>query len=901
MKKYRILWMLIALMAFGQTARAQGYDISQCTLSGVYKAKSIFYAEGWLQFPVVTAPDGTVLERGTDYTLTATLPHETVLDVTDKTSGFFFLGDPLYDEMVINRMYVTLTVEGIGSHSGTQSVTYRLFCLFTPDWRFNFEDCCFIRDPEEYNLVAQAWNEGQEFYEPTLIIDGDMTFDPDNLTIDNDGDGIPESNFVPLGTAEHPFSGTIKSNVRYLTMDGYSKLRPFTGIRCHTNSGSTGFFGNLTGTADGIAISDAEFTGPGVVGGLAGTCSGTVKNCLIANSTIASTGGGNTGAIAASTGEGCTFTNTYYSACTVGGTANATDAATSAGDVAGTQVGIPVTGPANTTILVDEQSATGVSLDNHTLYAGAGEEVKIDINRGTLYTTVNDTYTVTGGTIVPGDYGCHYEQIYWYYIVPGEEIWPEDAHYHSTYDYPNDHDGLASVISHTLAIAADATQGQGVSITPNNLWGTLDGCDGSEEHPYVIRTPEGIELLAAAVNNIPAQYLYYSGHASDNLDIGTDDQGHAIWMRYDVDFSGIDHFHFQLGNDIAYDPNALTFDLDGNGTLESNHTPIGKHWDSAKYDSYHFSGYFDGCGHTVSGIRINLNPSDYEETLTFIELGLFGAIGEYVFGDIRVGGTVTGITLTDTRITGNQNSDVGGIASSIEGNSTISTVSNCYVKSGVYLNNSCRVGGIVGYNYDGTITNCHVMDDVHIQVDDYGSGDLIGGIGGITSYNYSTVSNCTSAAQFSFGNDVTSLIRTGGIAGTNSGTVSNCLAIGTNIPSITTTEYIGAIVGRNQIGTLDHNYYVNCSVGGETANIGYGYKDGSTWMISDLTANDGAVPLRVGDANGDGSITIADVTALVNIILGKEGTYNHAAADVNLDGSITIADVTALVNIILGK
>ena len=59
----------------------------------------------------------------------------------------------------------------------------------------------------------------------------------------------------------------------------------------------------------------------------------------------------------------------------------------------------------------------------------------------------------------------------------------------------------------------------------------------------------------------------------------------------------------------------------------------------------------------------------------------------------------------------------------------------------------------------------------------------------------------------------------------------------------------------------------------------------------------------LGDVNRDGSITIADVTALVNIILGKDTTnqYDHVAADVNADGTITIADVTALVNIILGK
>ncbi len=58
---------------------------------------------------------------------------------------------------------------------------------------------------------------------------------------------------------------------------------------------------------------------------------------------------------------------------------------------------------------------------------------------------------------------------------------------------------------------------------------------------------------------------------------------------------------------------------------------------------------------------------------------------------------------------------------------------------------------------------------------------------------------------------------------------------------------------------------------------------------------------QVGDVNKDGSITIADVTVLVNIILGKSTDYDEQLADVNGDKSVTIADVTALVNIILGK
>lgn len=58
---------------------------------------------------------------------------------------------------------------------------------------------------------------------------------------------------------------------------------------------------------------------------------------------------------------------------------------------------------------------------------------------------------------------------------------------------------------------------------------------------------------------------------------------------------------------------------------------------------------------------------------------------------------------------------------------------------------------------------------------------------------------------------------------------------------------------------------------------------------------------QTGDVNGDGAVTIADVTSLVNIILGKASAPASGVADVNGDNAVTIADVTSLVNIILGK
>ena len=57
-----------------------------------------------------------------------------------------------------------------------------------------------------------------------------------------------------------------------------------------------------------------------------------------------------------------------------------------------------------------------------------------------------------------------------------------------------------------------------------------------------------------------------------------------------------------------------------------------------------------------------------------------------------------------------------------------------------------------------------------------------------------------------------------------------------------------------------------------------------------------------GDVNMDGKITIADVTDLIDILLGSVLTsYDMNAADVDRDGKITIADVTALIDILLSR
>ena len=59
----------------------------------------------------------------------------------------------------------------------------------------------------------------------------------------------------------------------------------------------------------------------------------------------------------------------------------------------------------------------------------------------------------------------------------------------------------------------------------------------------------------------------------------------------------------------------------------------------------------------------------------------------------------------------------------------------------------------------------------------------------------------------------------------------------------------------------------------------------------------GGTSFVLGDVDGDGSVGIADVTALIDIILN--GSDGSEAGDVDRDGIIGIADVTALIDIIL--
>ena len=79
------------------------------------------------------------------------------------------------------------------------------------------------------------------------------------------------------------------------------------------------------------------------------------------------------------------------------------------------------------------------------------------------------------------------------------------------------------------------------------------------------------------------------------------------------------------------------------------------------------------------------------------------------------------------------------------------------------------------------------------------------------------------------------------------------------------------------------------------------YKDVSDNGVGDYFALDNikiAPKTMRGDVNGDSSVNISDVTALIDLLLGG-GTISNSAADCNQDGSVNISDVTALIDHLL--
>jgi len=170
-----------------------------------------------------------------------------------------------------------------------------------------------------------------------------------------------------------------------------------------------------------------------------------------------------------------------------------------------------------------------------------------------------------------------------------------------------------------------------------------------------------------------------------------------------------------------------------------------------------FTGTFDGLGHTISNLTIN-TPSAYR-------VGLFG------------------VTSATSMI-----SNVGMVGGSVSGDSA--------------------VGGLVGFNFGGTINNS------------YATGSVIGGtssffVGGLVGEGGGTINNSYATGSVTGGSFVGGLV---GVA--DSGTISSSYATG-SVTGGTNGSFVGGLVGADNSGTISSSYATGSVTGGTNGyNIG---------------------------------------------------------------------------------
>jgi len=87
----------------------------------------------------------------------------------------------------------------------------------------------------------------------------------------------------------------------------------------------------------------------------------------------------------------------------------------------------------------------------------------------------------------------------------------------------------------------------------------------------------------------------------------------------------------------------------------------------------------------------------------------------------------------------------------------------------------------------------------------------------------------------------------------------------------------------------------------EIRNIRLSTPDQQEYLLPNVSSTVSVKSYTPADANGDGEVTIVDVVAVVNALMGDfSGNFVFDAADMDQNGEITIVDVVAVVNALMG-
>ncbi len=238
---------------------------------------------------------------------------------------------------------------------------------------------------------------------------------------------------------------------------------------------------------------------------------------------------------------------------------------------------------------------------------------------------------------------------------------------------------------------------------------------------------------------------------------------------------------------------------------------------------------FDGDNHTISNLHIDIPFSDH--------VGMFGHVD---------GSEVINIGMLDVDVFGRNR--VGGLVGwNYRGN-----VSNSYVTGDVTGRD--YVGVLVGFSERGTVEKSYAAGTV--------SGEL--GVGGLMGKNRGTLNNSYAAGTMN-GNEYL-----GGLVGQNSGTVSNSYATGT----LSGGDRVGGLVGENWGKVSNSN-----ASGNVTGGYCVGGLVGENWVI-------------VSNSNASGSVTgswrVGGLVGCNYEYRGGRGEISYSFATGNVSGEFGV-------------
>ncbi len=299
-----------------------------------------------------------------------------------------------------------------------------------------------------------------------------------------------------------------------------------------------------------------------------------------------------------------------------------------------------------------------------------------------------------------------------------------------------------------------------------------------------------------------------------------------------------------------------TADIDASSTLALND---GAGFSPISNVDNHFTGSYDGQGHTINNLYIN-RPSTWY-------IGLFG-FTEYA--------EISNLGIVDANISGHYH--VGGLV----GYARESTISNSYATGAVTGND--KVGGLVGYAYtSATISNSYATGDVS------GSVDYIGGLVGYS--RESTISNSYATGA------VSGRYKVGGLVGSayTSATISNSYATG----DVSGYGYTGGLVGYASISATISYSYATGAVSGITSIgglVGYAYSFSSisnSYATGAVSGSDDYIGGLVGNLTNSSTISNSYATGDVSggdeaigglVGFSRESTISNSYATGDVSG-----------------